>query len=157
MINYLKAVLTTVDTLDDKDIHVYASQCHTVQRFAYTFEHHCNSWGIPFDSTKNTVITTQIKVIGVEESRCFTDYLSGVDCHSFTFFFNATFDNKNNNKLYSYEDAMRVKGMVVDVNYDFDSVAEGNDQQMLVTVKILVSAVTYLGSSSNKTLQISEV
>ena len=71
---------------------------------------------------------------------------------TFTFIFNATFGAYE--RLADYEDAMIVKGFVVDVEDDYTS-ADGEDaEQMLVHVRLLINSIIYNGRDRNRTLEI---
>ena len=72
-----------------------------------------------------------------------------------TFVFNATFDQ--NKRLKHFDDAMVVRGYVVDVKEDYNPVkTDGHTMdQMLIGVKLLLSSITYLGKENrHKKLEI---
>ena len=71
------------------------------------------------------------------------------DLFDYTFIFNATYDQHD--RLSSYEDAMVVKGYVVDVKEDYDATVteDGTVQQILIQVILLLSSITYIGKDDN--------
>ena len=68
---------------------------------------------------------------------------------TYSFIFNATFDEHQ--RLTLYDDAIAIKGFVVDVAEAFQSKTE---EQMLLTVEVLLNRITYVGKDSNKPLVI---
>ena len=66
-----------------------------------------------------------------------------------TFIFNASFDQTD--RLKTYDDAMIVRGYVVDVKEDYDATEteDGTSQQILIQVTLLLSSVTYVGKEDN--------
>ena len=73
----------------------------------------------------------------------------------FTFLFNATLFNRQ--YVTGYEDAMVVNGYVIDVEDDFTNAptSEGNTEQMLIHVKLLVANITYIGVNGDRYIEIS--
>ena len=72
-----------------------------------------------------------------------------------TFIFNITYGQFD--RMDSFEDAMIVKGYVVDVKEDYDTAVleDGTMNQIRMEVNLLVSSITYLGKEDNsKVLEI---
>jgi len=71
---------------------------------------------------------------------------------NFSFLFNTTFNA--NQRIADYEDGMVVNGYVVSVEENFNSAANqnGEDEQILLDVTLLVRSVIYLGREQQNNL-----
>ncbi len=148
--NNIKAILIPEDF--SEMARVSQDKCLTLQHFDYKCQRCRNEEGIPYGSTVSVVLNCTIRT--VEDLHVYYDCLKKNVPQAFSFIFNATFDNQRS--LYDYEDAMIADGYVIDIEEDFNSAMneDGETEQILCNVKILLSNITYVGKSSNKTLSI---
>lgn len=129
--------------------------CLVLQHFDYKCQRSRNESGEPYGTTMSATLNCTIRSAGCLQ--VFYDHLKSNATHNYTFAFNATFDEQK--LLYDYEDAMVVSGYIIDVEEDFDTDSDENDEtrQMLLSIKILLSNITYIGRTTNRTLPIIQV
>lgn len=146
--DHLKAVLFPENLLDVGE-NVEKRLCKTVQHFSYKCLRSRNDAGIPYGNTTPTELLFTIKLESPDDSKVFYQQLQQNELFNHSFLFNATFDQRD--RLKAYDDAMIVKGFVVDVKEDYDaSVTEdGTAQQILIQVTLLLSSLTYVGKEDN--------
>lgn len=152
--DHLKAVLFPENLLDVGE-NVEKRLCKTVQHFSYKCQRSRNDAGIPYGNTTPTELLFTIKLESPDDSKVFYQQLQQNELFNHSFLFNATFDQRD--RLKAYDDAMIVRGFVVDVKEDYDaSVTEdGTAQQILIQVTLLLSSITYVGKEdSYKQLEI---
>ncbi len=148
--NNIKAILIPEDF--SEMARVSQDKCLTLQHFDYKCQRCRNEEGIPYGSTVSVILSCTIRT--VEDLHVYYDCLKKNTPQAFSFIFNATFDNQR--ILWDYEDAMIVDGYVIDIAEYFNSTTNeaGESEQILCNIKILLSNITYVGKSSNKTLSI---
>lgn len=148
--NNIKATLILEDFSGMKK--VAQEKCLTVQHFDYKCQRCRNEEGIPYGSTVSVILNCTIRT--VNNLQGFYDNLKSNNPFTYTFVFNATFDEQK--KLADYEDAMIVVGHIIDIDEDFNSAANdsGDTEQILCNIKLLLSSITYVGKNSNKKLSI---
>ena len=146
--DHLKAVLFPENLLDVGE-NVEKRLCKTVQHFSYKCQRSRNDAGIPYGNTTPTELLFTIKLESPDDSKVFYQQLQQNELFNHSFLFNATFDQRD--RLKAYDDAMIVRGFVVDVKEDYDaSVTEdGTVQQILIQVTLLLSSLTYVGKEDN--------
>lgn len=146
--DHLKAVLFPENLLDVGE-NVEKRLCKTVQHFSYKCQRSRNDAGIPYGNTTPTELLFTIKLESPDDSKVFYQQLQQNELFNHSFLFNATFDQRD--RLKAYDDAMIVRGFVVDVKEDYDaSVTEdGTAQQILIQVTLLLSSLTYVGKEDN--------
>lgn len=158
MLNYsdhLKAVLYPYN-LQDVEENLEKRLCQTIQHFSYKCQRSRNDAGIPYGNTTPTELQFTVKLDTPDDSKVFYQRMQQNELFDYTFLFNATFDQRD--RLKSYDDAMIVRGFVVDVKEDYDATMtdDGTAQQILVTVTLLLSSVTYMGKDDHcKVLEVS--
>ncbi len=142
--DHLKAILYPDNLLDTRNS-VEKDKCPTIQHFAYQCQRNRNDAGIPYGSTKSTELHFTIRLGKPDDAKTFYYQLTQNELFDFTFIFNATFDQ--NMRLKNYDDAMIVRGYVVDVNEDYNPILteKGTTEQMLVEVTLLLGSITYVG------------
>lgn len=146
--DHLKAVFFPENLLDVGE-NVEKRLCKTVQHFSYKCQRSRNDAGIPYGNTTPTELLFTIKLESPDDSKVFYQQLQQNELFNHSFLFNATFDQRD--RLKAYDDAMIVRGFVVDVKEDYDaSVTEdGTAQQILIQVTLLLSSLTYVGKEDN--------
>ena len=148
--NNIKAILIPEDF--SEITRVSQDKCLTLQHFDYKCQRSRNEEGIPYGSTVSVTLNCTIRTIN--DLQVYYDRLKSNAPNTYTFAFNATFDAQK--CLSDYEDAMIVSGYIIDIEENFDSAKNenGESEQMLINIKILLSSITYVGKNSNKTLSI---
>ena len=145
--NELKALVVPEDILSMKNVR--QEQCHTVQQFNYNCLRMRNNRGEIYGPAEPVELEFGIRLNNPSDVKSYYKCLVDNDHFCFSFVFNATFDD--NSYLKDYEDGMVCDGYVVSVAEDF-STSKGNkanDEQMLLTVKVLLINTTYLGRERN--------
>ena len=151
--NNIKALLITED-LSEVEI-VSQNSCFTLQHFNYDCNRCRNEMGEPYGPTVSVILQFSIRTLTENGGKIFYERLKSTSPYSYTFIFNATFNA--NKQLSGYEDAMIVSGYVIDIEESFYSATSGEDkqpEQMLMSAKLLLQDITYIGKNSNKTLSI---
>ena len=151
--NHLKALLLPEDILSAKQS-VTRDKFLTVQDFDYKLSRTVDDMGMPFGETNSAVLTVTIRIFRSEQSKVFYERLQGNNAESFSFLFNTTFNPDQT--VQDYEDAMVASGYVVDIHEKFSPATGrgGRSRQMLMSVKLLMSSVRFLGKDHEKLLQI---
>mgnify|MGYP007133705632 CR=1 FL=1 len=151
MLNYsdhLKAVLYPANFMEVEE-RVEKRLCQTIQDFSYKCQRNRSDAGVPYGNTMPTELTFTIKLGSPDEGKVFYQRMQQNELFDHTFLFNATFDEQDRLKL--YEDAMIVRGYVVDVKEDYDATVteDGVAQQILIQVTLLLSSITYMDKENN--------
>ena len=152
--NYLKAVLYPENYQENELQNVLKEQCFTVQDFSYECCRKRNEAGSPYGNTQPTTMKFTIKLQSPDDGKIFYRQMKENELFHFSFFFNATFGEFN--RLKKFDDAMVVRGYVVDVEEDYDCqvAADGKPNQMLICVTLLLSSIIYKGLERDKKLEI---
>ncbi|MBP5776436.1 MAG: hypothetical protein J6W56_02685 [Prevotella sp.] len=146
--DYLKAVLYP-DSILENGRNVEKRACHTIQHFAYKCQRNRNDAGFPYGETTPTEMQFTIRLGNPDDGKVFYQRLQSNELFDHTFIFNITFNQSD--RMDSYEDAMVVKGYVVDVKEDYDAVVleDGTMNQVRIEVTLLISSITYMGKDDN--------
>ena len=146
--DHLKAVLYPENLMEVEE-NLEKRLCQTIQHFSYKCQRSRNDAGIPYGNTTPTELQFTVKLETPDDSKVFYQRMQQNELFDHTFLFNATFDQRD--RLKSYDDAMIVRGFVVDVKEDYDATVTNNGtvQQILVQVNLLLSSITYVGKENN--------
>ena len=146
--DHLKAVLYPENLMEVEE-NLEKRLCQTIQHFSYKCQRSRNDAGIPYGNTIPTELQFTVKLETPDDSKVFYQRMQQNELFDHTFLFNATFDQRD--RLKSYDDAMIVRGFVVDVKEDYDATVTNNGtvQQILVQVNLLLSSITYVGKENN--------
>ena len=141
--NELKAFVVPEDFLENPK-NVLKENCLTIQHFDYECEHKRNASGEVYGPTEPVILKFTVRVNSPKHAKVFYNNLLVNNSSSYSFLFNATFDQRD--RLKSYDDAMIVRGFVVDVKEDYDATVteDGSVQQILIQVTLLLSSITYV-------------
>lgn len=155
---HLKGLFTPLDLLDDGNI-VREENCYTLQNYHYECHRTRNNAGRPYGRIVNTMLTFTLRLPHLTRELPFYQQMKDLEPLTFTFLFNATFDGSK--QLSNYDDALTVKGYVVDVSDSYGSATPlprplPATEQASVTVQMLLSSLTYVGVNSNKQLTITQ-
>ena len=144
----LKAVLIQ-ENLIENPLCVLKENALTVQSFLYDCTHRRNHAGEVYGAVEPVILQFCIRVNSPHHAKQFYTELILNNHFQFSFLFNVTWGDTN--RLASYEDGLVVDGYVVHVEEEYHSSKQinGEDQQMLLSVKVLVRNVTYLGRDRN--------
>lgn len=150
--NQVKALFITDDIAEMSQIP--QSKCLTLQHYHYKCQRSRDDMGNPYGATLTVLLNCSFR--NIPDTQMFYERLHDNNPYTYTFIFNATFDEYKN--LERYENAMTVKGYIVDIEEQFDSkpMVNGKSDQMLVNVKLLLTRITYKGKTSDKVLSITQ-
>lgn len=144
----LKAVLIHENILENP-LNILKENCLTIQSLVYDCVHNRNHVGEVNGTTEPVILKFTVRVNSSHHAKQF--YQESILNHSFNFsvLFNVLWGADN--RMTSYEDGFIADGYVVHVEEDYHSGKDrsGLDQQMLLSVKVLVRSVTYLGRDRN--------
>ena len=153
--DHLKAVLYP-ENLQEVGNNVEKRLCQTIQHFSYKCQRSRNDAGFPYGETTPTELQFTIRLGAPDDGKVFYQQLQRNELFDHTFIFNASFDQTD--RLKTYDDAMIVRGYVVDVKEDYDATIteNGTVQQIMIHVILLLSSISYIGKedSSSKLLEI---
>lgn len=146
----LKAVVVT-DNFLDNPLSVMKENCLTVQHFDYLCEHKRNDSNQLFGATQPVIMNFTVRVNSPRHAKTFYQRLLNNGYESYTFLFNATYNE--NQRLKDYDDGMVVDGYVIRIeeSYQSEKDANGTSEQMTLDIQLLLRSVTYLGRSNNHT------
>ena len=146
--NELKAIMVAEDFLENPR-NVLKDHCLTVQHFDYQCEHKRNASGEVYGPTEPVILKFTVRVNSPKHAKLFYQNLLSNSSFSYSFLFNATFNA--NLRLADYEDGMVVNGYVVSVDENFSAGRNmtGEDEQILLNVRILTRSVTYMGRENH--------
>ena len=143
--DHLKAVLYP-ENLQEVGNNVEKRLCQTIQHFSYKCQRSRNDAGFPYGETTPTELLFTIRLGAPDDGKVFYQQMQRNELFDHTFIFNASFDQTD--RLKTYDDAMIVRGYVVDVK-------NGTVQQIMIHVILLLSSITYVGKEdSYKQLEI---
>ena len=150
--NEVKAIVVPENFLDNP-ANVLKDHCMTVLHFDYQCEHKLNASGEVYGATQPVVLKFTVRVNSPSHVRVFYRNLvtDGYFCYSFLF--NASFND--NMRLADYEDGMVVEGSILSIEEKYSSLKnqKGEDEQILLNVKLLARSVTYMGMEENNHYQ----
>lgn len=146
--DHLKAVLYP-DSILEHGRNIEKRVCHTIQHFAYQCRRSRNDAGFPYGGTTPTEMQFTIRLGHPDDGKVFYQRMQSNVLFDHTFIFNITYGPFD--RMESFEDAMVVKGYVVDVKEDYDTAVleDGTMNQIRMEVTLLVSSITYLGKDDN--------
>ena len=138
--NHIKALLFPEDIRNEE--HPLQEKCFTVQHYQYTCSRNRNEIGTPCSFTNSVLLKCSLKTISDESGKIFYELMKSNRRYSFSFVFNATFNQYR--RLDYCDDSMIVNGFIVDVQENLET----------IDISILLSDITYVGKESDKTLYI---
>ena len=109
---HLKGIFVPED-ITDECISIAQSRCLTLQHYTYDCHRSRNEHGIPYGNTVASVLRFTLRVSQPDECDFLYRHLMQNREVTYSFIFNATFDEHQ--RLTLYDDAIAIKGFVVDV------------------------------------------
>lgn len=151
--NYLKAILFP-ENFCEMSVGIMRNQCFTVQCFNYESKRRRGEDGrTAYHAEDATMLDFTIRINSPENGKLFLSHMKELEPHDYSFLFNATF--KATDRIDNYEDAMVASGYIIDIEEVFNSTRnEGQTEQMLMHVKLLLNNITFVGKQKNLVLSI---
>ena len=142
--NQLKAVLA-LDNILEEGVSIWQNNCFTVQQFQYCCQRQRDDAGVPYGSTQTSFLTFTLRVAKGDSAKGLLERLGSWETAPFSFLFNASFGS--NKRLADYEDALVATGYLVDVEEAYDNTRQAGQEQeqMLISGKLLLTNLAYLG------------
>ena len=142
---------------DDMKQSVKREKCYSITEFSYQCTRSRNEEGIPYGSSLPSTMEFTFKLEKKDDANTFYSDLCGTQAVYYSFLFDVSFitnenpdtKEKTEGGISSYKDSMLVKGFIVDIKDDFDNSDNPDAEQILVSVKLLISAITFK-SDDNK-------
>lgn len=130
---------------------ILIEHCFTLTEFSYQCTRSRNDEGIPFGPTLPSMLEFTFKLRKADDTRSFYSDLSGKTAVTYTFLFNANFDDENKS-FKSSDDKMTVTGFLVDINEDYDTYTNTNGEladQILVHAKLVINEFVFTSKDKN--------
>lgn len=142
--NQLKALLVMEDVTEE-GVNVWQNSSFTVQHFSYQCRYQRNDAGMPYGPTLPSFLDFTVKISSNESAQQLFERMSMSESFPYSFLFNASFNA--NRRLAECEDAMVVRGFLVELDeaYDDGNPDKGTQEQMLVRCRLLVCNIAYQG------------
>lgn len=144
----LKAVMIH-DNILENPLNILKENSLTIQNLAYNCVHNRNNAGEVYGATEPVILDFTVRVNSPHHAKRFYQESILNNYFDFSVLFNVLWGSDN--RMTNYEDGFVANGYVVHVEEDYHSGKDssGLDQQMLLSVKVLVRSVTYLGRDRN--------
>ncbi len=144
----LKAVMIHENVIEDPAC-VQKENSLTIQSLTYNCVHNRNHAGEVFGATEPVILEFTVRVNSPHHAKQFYRESILNNFFDFSVLFNVLWGSDN--RMGSYEDGFVANGYVVHLEEDYHSAKNDNgfDQQMLLSVKVLVRSITYLGRERN--------
>ena len=151
--NYLKVILFTGDICETY-AGITRDHCFTVQHFDYESKRFRSKENdANFHAEEPTILDFTIRINTPETGKELFSQIQKQESFAYSFLFNATFNAINS--LESYEDAMVARGNIIDIEEVFYTERNnGQQEQMLMHVKLLLNSITFVGKQHNLELSI---
>ena len=153
--NELKALVVPENILEMRS--VLQERFTTVEKLYYCCTRKRNNKGEAYGPTEPVELEFTIRLNNPADAKPYYERLMSHENFIFSFVFNAVF--AENTSLKDYDDGMICDGYVVAIDEHYSNTRETavydarqtapQDEQMLVTVKILLVNTTYLGREKN--------
>ena len=153
--NELKALVVPANILEMRS--VLQEHFSTVEKLHYCCNRKRNDRGEVYGPTEPVELEFTIRLNNPADAKPYYERLTTQENFIFSFVFNATF--AENTSLRDYEDGMICDGYVVEIEEHYSNMRETafygvphsapQDEQMLLTVKLLLVSNTYLGRDKN--------
>lgn len=116
-----------------------------IQRLDYSMERFRHDSGGILDNTNSSLLKITIRQDEDQSTRTFYERLISTDTFHFSVINEPGFDSQQT--LTEYSSTEVFDGYIVDIEETFDSVEEtSTSEQMLLTLKILIDKISYIGS-----------
>ena len=149
----LQAAFTLKD-VSESGVSISLSDCFTVQHYSYECQCKRDRTGMPYGPTLPAYLDFTLKVGNDTSGKEIITRLKNNAVYAYSFLFNATFTNLTATRkvLTAFGDALAAKGYVIDVQESYCNIKKGDvlEEQILISCKVLLSRITYVGA--NKTL-----
>lgn len=144
----LKAVLVMDDFLDNP-MSVLKENCLTLQHFSYESEHDRKINGTTYGQSRPTILNIVVRVTHPRHAKTFYHEMAARGHYHFSILFNVKFGDSG--RIASHENGMVADGYIVRIEeaYTTGKNPKGEDEQMLLNVKILLRSITYIGEQQN--------
>ena len=150
---YLKAILFT-NNLAEVSGSVMQSQCFTVQDYHYHCYRNRDNQGNPFGGILSEYLDFTVVVSDLEACKFFFQSMDQNSNVPLSFIFNATFGPTG--RLADYEDGLITYGYVVSVEEGSENDEDTAEEQILLSVKMKLSNMYFLGSNTVHYLEITK-
>ena len=108
--------------------------------FSYKCQRSRNDAGFPYGETTPTELLFTIRLGAPDDGKVFYQQMQRNELFDHTFIFNASFDQTD--RLKTYDDAMIVRGYVVDVKEDYDATITENGTVQVPDVPQFIKKLT---------------
>jgi len=150
---FLKAVLF-FGNVAETGLSVSRSLCFTVQDYHYHCFRERDKKGNPFGGIRSDFLEFSIVADNLNRCKDFYQCMDKIQTMPFSFIFNADFGPTG--RLFDFEDGLITYGYVIDITETCDNAEEGNDKQLLIHVKVLLSNMVFFGFNTVHELEITK-
>ena len=134
--------------------------CFSIISFSFQCSRSLNDLGLPYGPTLPSTLEFTCKAGTAERIKPFYEQVIMTAPGTYNFFFDPTFEansNDNSKHLKSYDDAMTVRGNLIDLVDVYSTKDNDEANQMLVTVKVLITEIVFLGDTASKNQRILKI
>jgi len=150
---FLKAILF-FGNLAEVGLSVNRSLCFTVQDYHYHCYRERDKKGNPFGGIRSGLLDFSVLADNLDRCKDFYQCMDKMETMPFSFIFNASFGPTG--RLSDFEDGLITNGYVVEVDEMSDNAEDGNDKQLLIHVKVLLSNMLFFGFNTVHDLEITK-
>ena len=146
--------------LPEKLESIKIGQCFKIINFSFQCSRSLNDLGLPYGPTLPSTLEFTCKAGTAEKIKPFYQHLSRTATGTYNFLFDPTFEansNDNSKHLKSYDDAMTVRGNLIDLVDVYTTKENDEANQMLVTVKLLITEIVFIGDTASKNQRILKI
>ena len=142
--------------------------CFSIISFSFQCSRSLNDLGLPYGPTLPSTLEFTCKAGTAERIKPFYEQVIMTAPGTYNFFFDPTFKemSKDSSKdsstdgikyLDSYIDAMTVRGNLIDLVDVYTTKENDEANQMLVTVKLLITEIVFIGDTASKNQRILKI
>lgn len=147
----LKAVAVTVD-MSEPNTSITRDQCMSVDNFTYRCRRRRDSKGRTYGANEPVELCFNVRLNSADLAQPLYRLLNDNEHGIVSFVFNATFSETK--RMNGYDEAMAVEGFIVDIQEEYrGAISASEEEQIILSARMMVRAITYLAQNDNKTLR----
>lgn len=151
--NQIKALAFYGD-LTSANAKLHRDEAVTLQNYYYRCVRSRNALGFPYGNPHSMQVEFTVRNFSVSWEKNLLEIMKSNETHSFSFIFNGVFNESR--RLEDFDDALILRGFVVDMEHIYDNYQEENSTmgQRLMKIKLLLSNIVYKGEYADRKLEI---
>lgn len=136
-------------------MNIHQEDVSTVQTYHYDFKKGRNKMGVPVSDPSMAYLEIELRNNSQKITRHFLKELKHNTPYDYSLLFNITFDE--NRRLKEYENIIEARGYVVELEESFDNYSgeESKKGQTILTVKLLLTKLSFTNNFTDSSILIS--